>query len=98
MRRPFVLLPGDQVFGLLASGAGIQCQRCQRRQQQGGPSYLLNPDTILTLGEEGRLMDLSGLDSAKNLREIIRTANTVDGKLEIQSRGAYSRCSGPRRC
>ena len=26
-------------------------------------------------------MDLSGLDSAKNLREIIRTANTVDGKL-----------------
>ena len=26
-------------------------------------------------------MDLSGLDSAKNLREIIRVANTVDGKL-----------------
>lgn len=26
-------------------------------------------------------MDLSGLESAKNLREIIRTANTVDGKL-----------------
>ena len=43
--------------------------------------YLLNPDTILTLGAEGRLMDLSGLDSAKNLRDIIRTANTVDGKL-----------------
>ena len=43
--------------------------------------YLLNPDTILALGGEGRLMDLSGLDSAKNLREIIRTANTVDGKL-----------------
>jgi len=43
--------------------------------------YLLNPDVILTLGAEGRLMDLSGLDSAKNLREIIRTANTVDGKL-----------------
>lgn len=43
--------------------------------------YLLNPDTILTLGAEGKLMDLSGLDSAKNLREIIRTANTVDGKL-----------------
>ena len=34
-----------------------------------------------TLGGDGRLMDLSGLDSAKNLREIIRTANTVDGKL-----------------
>ena len=43
--------------------------------------YLLNPDTILTLGAEGRLMDLSGLDSAKNLREIVRVANTVDGKL-----------------
>ncbi|MCI8402955.1 MAG: extracellular solute-binding protein [Lachnospiraceae bacterium] len=43
--------------------------------------YLLNPDTILMLGSEGRLMDLSGLESAKNLREIIRIANTVDGKL-----------------
>ena len=43
--------------------------------------YLLNPDTILTLGAEGQLMDLSGLDSAKNLRDIIHTANTVDGKL-----------------
>ncbi len=43
--------------------------------------YLLNPDTILTLGAEGQLMDLSGLDSAKNLRDIIYTANTVDGKL-----------------
>ncbi len=43
--------------------------------------YLLNPDVILSLGAEGRLMDLSGLESAKNLREIIRVANTVDGKL-----------------
>ena len=43
--------------------------------------YLLNPDTIVVLGAEGKLMDLSGLDSAKNLREIIRVANTVDGKL-----------------
>lgn len=43
--------------------------------------YLLNPDIILALGAEGQLMDLSGLDSAKNLREIIRVANTVDGKL-----------------
>ena len=43
--------------------------------------YLLNPDTILALAAEGKLMDLSGLESAKNLREIIRTANTVDGKL-----------------
>ena len=43
--------------------------------------YLLNPDTVLALGAEGELIDLSGLDSAKNLREIVRTANTVDGKL-----------------
>ena len=43
--------------------------------------YLLNPDTVLALGKAGKLADLSGLDSAKNLREIIRVANTVDGKL-----------------
>ena len=43
--------------------------------------YLLNPDTVLALGAEGKLMDLSGLDSAKNLRDVVRTANTVDGKL-----------------
>ena len=43
--------------------------------------YLLNPDAVMALGAEGKLMDLSGLDSAKNLREIIRVANTVDGKL-----------------
>ena len=43
--------------------------------------YLLNPDVIMALGAEGRLADLSGLDSAKNLRDIIRVANTVDGKL-----------------
>ncbi len=43
--------------------------------------YLLNPDVIKTLGEEGKLMDLSGLDSAKNLRDVVKTANIVDGKL-----------------
>ena len=43
--------------------------------------YLLNPDTILALGAEGKLMDLSGLECAENLRDIIRVANTVDGKL-----------------
>ncbi|MDE7014904.1 MAG: extracellular solute-binding protein [Kineothrix sp.] len=43
--------------------------------------YLLNPDTILILGEEGRLLDLSELDCVKNLREVVKTANTVDGKL-----------------
>ena len=43
--------------------------------------YLLNPDTLRTLGEEGKLLDLSGLESARNLRDVIRVANTVDGKL-----------------
>lgn len=43
--------------------------------------YLLNPDTIQTLGAEGNLLDLSGLDCAKNLRDVVKTANTIDGKL-----------------
>ena len=43
--------------------------------------YLLNPDTIQMLGAEGLLADLSGLESAKNLRDVVHTANTVDGKL-----------------
>ncbi len=43
--------------------------------------YLLNPDTILTLGVEGSLMDLSGLSCAENLREVVKVANTVNGKL-----------------
>lgn len=43
--------------------------------------YLLNPDTIQILGTEGRLADLSGLESAKNLRDVVKTANTVNGKL-----------------
>ena len=43
--------------------------------------YLLNPDTIQALGEEGRLMDLSGLASAENLRDVVKTANVVNGKL-----------------
>lgn len=43
--------------------------------------YLLNPDVIKTLGEEGKLMDLSGLACAENLRDVVKTANTIDGKL-----------------
>lgn len=43
--------------------------------------YLLNPDVIRTLGEEGKLMDLSGLACVENLRDVVKTANTVDGKL-----------------
>ncbi len=43
--------------------------------------YLLNPDVFQTLGKEGLLMDLSGLECAKNLRDVVKNANTVDGKL-----------------
>ena len=43
--------------------------------------YLLNPDTIQILGEEGELMDLSDLECVKNLRDVVKTANTVNGKL-----------------
>lgn len=43
--------------------------------------YLLNPDTLRALGEEGKLKDLSGLDCAKNLRDVVKAANVVDGKL-----------------
>lgn len=43
--------------------------------------YLLNPDTLRALGEEGKLQDLSGLDCTKNLRDVVKAANMVDGKL-----------------
>lgn len=43
--------------------------------------YLLNPDVITALGEEGLLADLSGLECVDNLRDVIKTANTVNGKL-----------------
>jgi raffinose/stachyose/melibiose transport system substrate-binding protein len=43
--------------------------------------YLMNPDSIRILGEEGKLADLSDLESAQNLREVVKTANTIDGKL-----------------
>lgn len=43
--------------------------------------YLLNPDTIQILGSENALMDLSGLECVKNLRDVVKTANTVNGKL-----------------
>lgn len=43
--------------------------------------YLMNPDTIQTLGEEGRLLDLSGLACVENLRDVVIKANTVNGKL-----------------
>lgn len=43
--------------------------------------YLLNPDTIQILGAEGKLVDLSCLECAANLRDVVKVSNTVDGKL-----------------
>lgn len=43
--------------------------------------YLLNPDTIKILAEENLLMDLSELDNVKNLRDVVKTANVINGKL-----------------
>ncbi len=43
--------------------------------------YLLNPDVLHKTGEEGLLEDLSGLDCVRNLRDVVKMANTVDGKL-----------------
>ncbi len=43
--------------------------------------YLLNPDVLQKTGAEGLLEDLSGLECARNLRDVVKTANTVDGKL-----------------
>jgi raffinose/stachyose/melibiose transport system substrate-binding protein len=43
--------------------------------------YLLNPDVIQKLGEEDILADLSTLECAENLRDVVKVANTVDGKL-----------------
>ena len=43
--------------------------------------YLLNPDTIRMLAEEGKLRDLSGLECVQNLRDVVKAANIVDGKL-----------------
>lgn len=43
--------------------------------------YLLNPDTIQALGEEGYLEDLSGMEAAKNLRDVVKVSNTINGRL-----------------
>lgn len=43
--------------------------------------YLMNPDTIRMLGEEEKLADLSGLACVDNLRDVVKMANVVNGKL-----------------
>lgn len=52
-----------------------------RVRSQMDDFYLLNPDSIQVLGMEGELADLSELACAANLREVVKTANTVNGKL-----------------
>ena len=53
----------------------------ERARNNRDDMYLLNTDTIVALGKEGKLADLSQLECAKNLREVVKTANTVNGKL-----------------
>lgn len=43
--------------------------------------YLMNPDVIQTLGADGTLADLSSLKCVANLRDVVKTANMVNGKL-----------------
>lgn len=53
----------------------------ERARSNRDDMYLLNTDAIVALGTEGKLADLSSLECAKNLREVVKTANTVNGKL-----------------
>lgn len=53
----------------------------ERIQHNMDDFYLLNPDVLQKMGEEDRFADLSGLDCAENLREVVVAANTVNGKL-----------------
>lgn len=55
---------------------------CIERLRSGKDDmFLLNTDVIVEMGSEGLLADLSELPCAKNLREVVRTANTINGKL-----------------
>lgn len=53
----------------------------ERAQNNMDDMYLLNPDVTMKLGKEGLLQDLSDLENTENLRDVVRVANTVDGKL-----------------
>lgn len=55
---------------------------CIERVRSGKDDmFLLNTDVIVQMGHEGLLADLSDLPCAQNLRDVVRAANTVDGKL-----------------
>ncbi len=43
--------------------------------------YLLNPDSLMLLASEGHLADLSHLKCTENLRDVVKVANTVNGRL-----------------
>lgn len=53
----------------------------ERIQNDMDDFYLINPDVLQKAAKEGKLADLSGLKCVENLREVVKTANTVDGKL-----------------
>lgn len=55
---------------------------CIERVRSGKDDmFLLNTDVIVEMGSEGLLADLSDLPAAADLRDVVRAANTVDGKL-----------------
>ena len=55
---------------------------CIERVQSGKDDmFLLNTDVIVEMGSNGLLADLSQLPCAQNLRDVVRVASTVDGKL-----------------
>lgn len=58
-------------------------EACTERIKEGidDDIYALNSDTILNLGREGYLADLSDLDGVDKLLPSIRNAVTIDGKL-----------------
>lgn len=58
-------------------------EACAERIREGidDDIYALNSDTIINLGREGLLADLSDLEGVDKLLPSVRTACTVDGKL-----------------
>ena len=58
-------------------------EACEERIREGVDDdiYVLNSDTIINLGREGLLADLSDLDGVDKLIPSVRTACTINGKL-----------------
>lgn len=51
------------------------------RSNMGDDLYIMNPDVAYEMNQEGRLGDLSGLDSVQYLTDAARDQCTVDGKV-----------------